>query len=60
VSGSKAKASTLTLTDNTGLSMYSGTVVIENLNKSSGTYRVTYNGQTKECYTTEIGGLFKY
>lgn len=59
-SGSKAKASTLTLTDNTGLSMYSGTVVIENLNKSSGTYRVTYNGQTKECYTTEIGGKFKY
>ena len=40
--------------------MYSGTVVIENLNKSSGTYRVTYNGQTKDCYTTEIGGKFKY
>ena len=59
-SGSETKTSTLTFTDNTVLSMYSGTVVIENLNKSSGTYRVTYNEQTKECYTTEIGGLFKY
>ena len=60
LSGPKTETSTLTFTDNTGLSIYSGTVVIENLDKSSGTYTVTYNDQTKECYTTEIGGLFKY
>ena len=59
-SGSETKTSTLTFTENTGIGMYSGTVVIEDLNASSGTYRVTYNGQTKECYTTTIGGLFKY
>lgn len=60
LSGSETKTSTLTFTENTGIGMYSGTVVIEDLNASSGTYRVSYNGQSKECYTTTIGGLFKY
>ena len=40
--------------------MYSGTVIIKDLNSSSGSYYCYYNGQEKECYTTEIGGLFKY
>ncbi|MBO5137413.1 MAG: hypothetical protein J6B81_02825 [Spirochaetaceae bacterium] len=60
LSGSETKTSTLTFTENTGVGMYSGTVVIENLDSSSGTFRVTYNEQTKECYTQDIGKLFKY
>ena len=60
LSGSETKTSTLNFESKNNLGLYSGTVVIENLDASSGTYRVTYNGQTKECYTTEIGGLFKY
>lgn len=60
LSGSETKTSTLNFEPAENLGLYSGTVVIENLNTSSGTYRVTYNGQTKECYTTEIGGKFKY
>ncbi len=60
LSGSETKESTLTFTEKTGNTYYDGTVVIKDLNESSGSYYVTYNGQSKECYTTEIGGLFKY
>ena len=60
ISGTEPKTCILTFTEKEGNSYYNGIVTITSLDKSSGSYYVNYNGQTKECYTTEIGGLFKY
>lgn len=58
ISGTKDYPCTLTFTG--VLDLYSGTVVVSSLNASSGSFYVTYNNNSGECYTTNIGGKFTY